>query len=151
MTEPGDVKYGRYERYYLNNKELAHGIIVDEDKKIRDGYISYLLSKKYGYKADVIEVPKRSDISKLVIGHHVEYDEVQNIYIAKSDKRYACIYNLKEAVVPGDILTVQTGKGHAHMKVDKITNIAGKDAISEHRKVIGNITALNETGQSEGN
>lgn len=39
MSKPRDIKYGRYERYYLENKELVHGIIVDEDKKIRDGFI----------------------------------------------------------------------------------------------------------------
>lgn len=145
MTKPMDVKYSRYERYYLGNKELAHGIIVDETKKIRDGYISYLLAKKYGCKIDIIEVPKKSAISKLVIGHHVEYDEEQNTYIEKSDKRYAWIYNLKEAVVVGDVLLVQTRKGHAYIQVKKITNIAGKAAIRKYKKVIGNITALNET------
>lgn len=151
MTKPRDVKYSRYERYYLENKELTHGIIIDETKKIRDGYISYLLAKKYGCKVDIIEVPKESTISKLIIGHHVEYDEEHNTYIARTNKRYAWIYNLKEAVVVGDILLVKTRKGHAYMQVEKITNIAGKDAISKYKKVIGNITALNEIKQNEGN
>lgn len=150
MTKPRDVKYSRYERYYLENKELVHGIIVDEDKTIRDGYISYLLAKEYGCKVDIIEVPKKSDICKLVIGHHVEYNEEQNTYLAKTNKRYAWIYNLKEAVVVGDILLVQTRKGHAYMKVERITNIAGKAAISKHKKAIGNVTVLNETKRNKG-
>ena len=145
MTKPSPVKHTRYERYYLENKELAHGIIVDETKQIRDGYISYLLAKKYRCMVNIIEVPKESAISKLVIGHHVEYDKVKNTYIIKSSKRYAWIYNLKEAVIPGDILLVQTSKGHAFMQVEKITNTAGKDAFSKHKKAIINITALNET------
>ena len=144
MTKPWDVKYSRYETYYLENKELTHGIIVDENKKIRDGYISYLLAKKYGCKVDIIEVPKESAVSKLVIGHHVEYDKEQNTYIVKQNKSYAWIYNLKEAVVLEDILLVQTSKGHAYMQVERITNIAGKDEICKYKKVIGNITALNE-------
>ena len=148
MTKPGDVKYSRYETYYLKNKELAHGIIVDENKKIRDGYISYLLAKKYGCSVDIMEVPKRSAISKLVIGHHVEYNKEQNTYIVKKNKRYAWIYNLKEAVVVGDILLVQTSKGHAYIQVEIITNIAGKDEISRYKKVIGNISALNEIKQN---
>jgi len=148
MTKPWDVKYSRYERYYLENKELTHGIIVDENKKIRDGYISYLLAKKYGCKVDIIEVPKKSAISKLVIGHHVEYNKEQNTYVVKKNKRYAWIYNLKEAVVVGDILLVQTSKGHAYIQVEIITNIAGKDEISRHKKVIGNISALNEIKQN---
>ena len=36
MVNPKDAKYNRYEKYYLENKELAHDIIVDEDKRIRD-------------------------------------------------------------------------------------------------------------------
>lgn len=151
MKKPRDDKYSRYERYYLKNKELIHGIIVDETKKIRDGYISYLLAKKYGCKVDIIEVPKESSISKLMIGHHVEYDEEQNTYIVKTNKRYAWLYNLKEAVVVGDILLVKTRKGPAYMQVEKITNIAGKDAIRKYKKVIKNITALNESKQNEGN
>ncbi len=142
MIKPRDVKYSRYERYYLENRELSHAIIVDETKKIRDGYISYLLAKKYGCKADIIEVPTQSAISKLIIGHHVEYDEEQSTYITRTKKRYAWIYNLEEAVVVGDILLVKTRKGNAYMQVEKITNIAGKDAISKYKKVIGNITAL---------
>lgn len=150
MTKPRDGKYNCYERYYLENKELAHRIIVDQTKKIRDGYISYLLAKKYGCKVDVIEVPKESVISKMVIGHHVEYDQEQKIYRVKTSKRYAWIYNLKEAVVEGDILLVQTGKGHAYMQVEKITNIAGKDAISKHKKVLSNITVLSENNRKAG-
>lgn len=142
MVKPGDIKYSRYERYYLENNELPHGIIVDENKQIRDGYISYLLAKKYGCEVDVIEVPKKSAISKLVIGHHVKYDREQNTYVTKTSRRYAWIYKLKEAVVVGDILLVKTSKGHAYMQVEKITNIAGKNMISKHKKVTNNITAL---------
>ena len=150
MIKPRDVKYSRYERYYLENKESTHGIIVDETKKIRDGYISYLLAKKYGCKVDIIEVPKESAVSKMVIGHHVEYDKEQKTYIVKTNKRYAWIYNLKEAVVGGDVLLAQTSKGYAYMRVEKIINIAGKDAISKHKEIIGNITALNKNNQIEG-
>lgn len=148
MAKPGNVKYSRYEKYYLENKELAHGIIVDENKKLRDGYISYLLAKKYGCKVDVIEVPKGSSISKLVLGHHVEYDKEQKVYVTKTNKRYAWIYNLKEAVVLGDILFVNTSKGHAYIQVDKITNIAGKAEMRKHKKVLCNISALNEIKQN---
>lgn len=148
MVKPSDIKYSRYEKYYLENKELAHGIIVDENKKIRDGYISYLLAKKYGCNVDIIEVPKESAISKLVIGHHVEYDMEQHTYITKTSRRYAWIYNLKEAVVVGDILLVKTSKGNAYMQVEKIINIAGKNMIARYKKVMGNITALNEIKQN---
>ncbi|MBO5336670.1 MAG: hypothetical protein J6A94_06015 [Lachnospiraceae bacterium] len=144
MTKPSDIKYNRYEKYYLENKKLAHGIIVDEDKKIRDGYISYLLAEKYGCKVDIIEVPKESSISKLVIGHHVKYDKEQKAYVTKTSRRYAWVYNLPEAVVPRDILLVRTSKGNAYMQVESITYIAGKRAINKYKRVKRNITAIKE-------
>ena len=144
MTEPSAIKYNRYEKYYLENTELSHGIIVDENSKIRDGYIAYLLSEKYGCNVDIMEVPKGSPIAKLVIGHHVEYDTEQKTYVTKTGKRYAWIYTIHEAVVPGDILLVKASKGYAYMQVEKITNIAGKKTIKRHKKVKRNITAENE-------
>lgn len=144
MTKTSDEKYDRYEKYYLENNELAHGIIVDEDRKIRDGYISYLLSGKYGCNVDIIEVPKESPISKLVIGHHVKYDTKQEKYVMKTSKRYAWIYTIHEAVVPGDILLVRTSKANAYIQVEKITNLAGKKAIRRYKKVKRNITVENK-------
>lgn len=141
MEKPKDTKYNRYEKYYLENKELAHDIIVDEDKRIRDGYISYLLAEKYGCKVDIIEVPNESPIAKMVIGQHVEYDAEQKSYAMKTDKRYAWIYTLPEAVVPGDILLVRTRKGDACMQVERIVNIAGKKETHKYKKVKRNITA----------
>ena len=146
MTEPSTVKYNRYEKYYLENTELSHGIIVDENRRIRDGYIAYLLLEKYGCNVDIMEVPKGSPIAKLVIGHHVEYDAEQKTYVMKTGKRYAWVYTIREAVVPGDILLVQTSKGYAYMQVDKITNTAGKKAIRRYKKVKRNITAETEKG-----
>lgn len=147
MTEPSTVKYNRYEKYYLENNELTHGIIVDKNRKIRDGYIAYLLSEKYGCNVDIMEVPKESPIAKLVIGHHVEYDTEQKTYVMKTKKRYAWIYTIHEAVVPGDILLVRTSKGDAYMQVEKITNIAGKITIKRYKKAKRNITVENEKGE----
>lgn len=144
MVNPKDAKYNRYEKYYLENKELAHDIIVDEDKRIRDGYISYLLAEKYECEVNVIEVPGESPIAKIVIGQHVEYDAEQKSYVIKTNRRYAWIYTLSEAVVPGDILLVRTRKGDSYMQVEKITNIAGKKETHKYKKVKSNITAAEE-------
>lgn len=43
--------------------------------------------------------------------------------------------------VIGDILLIQTRKGHAYMQIERIANFAGKDAIRKQEKVISNITA----------
>lgn len=144
MIKASNAKYNRYEKFYMANKVLAHGIIVDEEQKIRDGYISYLLSQKYGCNIDIIEVPKDSPISKLVIGHHVEYDNEQKDYVIKTGKRYAWLYTIHDAVVPGDILLVQTSKGNAYMQVEKVTVIAGKEATNRYKKVKRNLTVEDE-------
>ena len=44
MPRPGKLEY--YEKYYLLSGGLAHGIIVDENRQLRDGYTSYILAKK---------------------------------------------------------------------------------------------------------
>ena len=148
MTDPEDAKYSRYERDYLETKELTHGIIVDETKKIRDGYISYLLAKKYGCKVDIMEAPSESPIYKMVVGHYVEYDEEQHKYISKDYKIHSWIYNLEEAVVVGDILIVQTSEGQAYIEVYHVTNTAGKGVTNRYKKAVANVTALNEITRS---
>ena len=40
---PGKLRY--YEQYYQKMNHLPHGIVVDENRQLRDGYISYLLGK----------------------------------------------------------------------------------------------------------
>src|SRR5699024_2600633 len=47
MCNPSPEKLWYYEEYYQKSKKLPHAIVVDEDKQLRDGYISYLLAKKY--------------------------------------------------------------------------------------------------------
>ena len=95
---------------------------------------------------DMIQVYFDYDVDNLQERFGIE-KEIQYLdkLVEKYGWKYSGIYNLKEAVVIGDILLVQTCKGQAYAQVQKITNIAGKDAISKHKKVIGNITALNET------
>lgn len=47
MSEPLPEKIWYYEQYYQKTKKLPHAIVVDEDRQLRDGHISYLLAKKY--------------------------------------------------------------------------------------------------------
>lgn len=91
---------------------------------------------------------KESVIAKLVIGHHAEYDQEKKTYLAKTGKRYAWIYQLKEAVVIGDVLLVQTCKGNAYIKVEKIINIVGKNMINKYKKAVANMTAWAEIKQN---
>ena len=43
MSDPSQEKIRYYEQYYQKTKKLPHAIVVDEDKQLTDGYISYLL------------------------------------------------------------------------------------------------------------
>lgn len=48
MSRPSAFKRAYYEKYYLQKKECPHGI-VDENRNIRDGFVTYLLAQKYGF------------------------------------------------------------------------------------------------------
>lgn len=134
MSQPKKEKFEYYERYFKQTNQLPHAILVDEDKVIRDGYITYLLAQKYNVKANVMNVVLGMPICKIVYGRHVEKDN--NNFVLKNDKTYIWKYNLKEPVVPDDILEVSTAIGNAFIRVDKIDYVTGKKFCSQHKKVI---------------
>lgn len=139
MSAPSEKKWKRYEDYYSLTKLLPHGIVVDENRKIRDGYISCLLAKKYELKPDILDSWSNKPVKKIVIGKHVNWDG-ENCS-DKSEKLYCWIYNLKEAVIPGDILLVNTRKGPAYMQVSRIEYITGKFNCTKYKRVKKNETA----------
>ena len=73
MTEPDKEKMRYYEEYYNASHKLPHAIIIDETKQLRDGYISYLLARKYKLKPDLYEAFSNQPLKKLVIGTHVKF------------------------------------------------------------------------------
>ena len=56
MSNPSPEKLWYYEQYYQKTHELPHAVVVDENKQLRDGYISYLLAKKYHVPAEICEM-----------------------------------------------------------------------------------------------
>ena len=133
MSNPAPEKLWYYERYYQKTGQLAHAVVVDEDNQLRDGYISYLLAKKYGVHADVCEMVSGQPLRKVVRGMHVEFSGGK--WRRKSKKRYNWIYSLKAPVVPGDILLVNTKRGADFICVDRIDYIAGYKFCSQYKKV----------------
>lgn len=133
MSNPSPEKLWYYERYYQKSKKLPHAIVVDENKQLRDGYISYLLAEKYDARAEVYEALSEQPLRKIVKGSHVEFSDGK--WRKKGDKQYIWIYTLKAPVVPGDILLVNTGKGPDFMCVGRIDYITGSDFCSKYRKV----------------
>lgn len=134
MAEPSAEKLEYYEKYFLENKALAHEIIIDEHGQLRDGYISYLIAKKYGHSPKIYEALTGQPLKKVVKGQHIFWDG--HTWKVKSDKIYVWNYSLKNPVVPGDILEVQAKKGKALMCVRKIAYVTGKKFCKEHREVI---------------
>ena len=146
MSDPSPEKIWYYEQYYQKTKKLPHGIVVDENRQLRDGYISYLLAKKYNIRADICEMVSGQPLRKIVGGMHVKFSDVK--WRKTGRKRYIWIYTLKSPVVPGDILMVNTKKGKAFICVDKIDYAAGKFC-SKYKKVRKHLnTHLEKEGTS---
>lgn len=134
MAEPAAEKLEYYEQYYQETHKLAHGIIVDEDKRLRDGYISYLLAKKYGVRPDIYEALAGQPLRKLISGQHVARSG--DTWKVGSTKVYHWNYAIKDPVVPGDILLVEAKKGFAYIRVEEIAYTTGEAFCMEHRSVI---------------
>lgn len=146
MSDPSPEKLRYYEQYYQRTNKLPHAIVVDEEKQLRDGYISYLLAKKYDAHADVYETTSSQPLRKIVRGAHVEFSGGR--WRKKSDKRYVWKYMLKEPVVPGDILLAETKTGMDFMCVDKIDYVAGHEFCSQYKKIRRHMDAHMEEGES---
>ncbi|MCM1262957.1 MAG: DUF5839 family protein [Butyrivibrio sp.] len=140
MTLPKKSKMAYYEEYYLMTHEFPHDILVDENDCLADGYVSFLLAKKYNIKHNmykgfsIYQVESDVPYKKVVIGRHVAFEK-DNITI-KSEKYYKWIYDIKSPVVPGDILLVKTKKGKDFMVVDKISYDAGRKYLNQYKKVL---------------
>lgn len=146
MSNPSPEKLWYYEQYYQKTNKLPHAIVVDEDKQLRDGYISYLLAKKYDAHADVYETVSGQPLRKIVRGVHIEFSGGK--WRKKSDKRYVWKYMLKEPVVPGDILLAETKTGADFICVDKIDYVAGHGFCSQYKKIRKHMNTHMEEGES---
>lgn len=145
MLNPSPEKLWYYEQYYQKTKQLPHAIVVDENKQLRDGYIPYLLAKKYDVQADVCEMVSGQPLRKIVKGKHVVFSDGK--WREKSSKRYSWIYTLKKPVVPGDILLVNTKRGTDFIYVDKIDYVAGHGFCSRYNTVKKHMNMRMEEGE----
>lgn len=140
MTEPRSEKYKYYEDFYKQTGGMAHDILIDENNRIVDGYISFLLVNKYKkdmkmwQKPDIYRVNSSVPHRKIVIGRHVNVSG-SDISI-RGPQYFKWIYDKKDPVVSGDILKVDTRKGDAYMVVEKIDYIAGAKNCAQYKKVI---------------
>lgn len=145
MSNPSPHKVWYYEEYYQKTKQLPHGIVVDENKQLRDGYISYLLAQKYGAPADICEMVSEQPLRKIVTGRHVEFSHGK--WRKKSEKRYVWIYPLKAPIVPGDILLANTKSGGDLICADSIDYIAGQEFCAKYKKIRKHMHMRMEKGE----
>ncbi len=135
--KPERLKY--YEDFYLAEGRFANAVIVDEHWNIRSGYMTYLLAKKYGVRPPIYEVRASKALRKVVRGRYVRYPEWGQSFVSgltedRSSKRKRSsdrkqevwLYTLKEPVVPGDILRVETRRGASNIRVESVEYI-GED------------------------
>lgn len=145
MANPSPAKLWYYEQYYQRTKNLPHAVVVDEDRQLRDGYISYLLAEKYKVYVEVYETVSGQPLRKTVRGRHVEF--IDGKWRIKSEKRYIWIYTLKAPVVPGDILLVNTKRGVELMCVDRVDYITGQGFCSKYKKARKHMNMCMEEGE----
>ncbi len=139
MELPCEDKWKRYEDYFHLSNSLPHGIIIDENGKIRKGYISYLLALKYSVEAEVFSSWSFQPVMKAVRGVCLRPKGLPRF---RTDKKAdTWIYDLGDPVVPGDILLARTDDGFSRIKVSRIDYITGNTACTMYRKVMKNETS----------
>lgn len=134
MSRPSAQKYGRYEQYLIQTGNLPHRILVDEKRRLRDGYISFLLAQKYGLKAEICEVLSTQPSKKIVIGRHASWTDGK--LLCRGTKRYVWTYSLKAPVLPGDILIADTKKGKSPVCVESIGYVTGEKFCAMYRRIL---------------
>lgn len=133
MADPLPDKVQYYEQYYLDSGKLPHAVVVDEKKQLRDGYISYLLAKKYGIRPDVYEAFAEQPLRKTVRGRHVKLAKGE--WTVKSDRKFCWVYTLNDPVVPGDVLQVKTKNGLDFICADEVDYVTGREFCERHKEV----------------
>ena len=132
MMEPADWKYRYYEQYYFKTGELPFGILVDENKVLRDGYISYLLWKVYGVKPEVWELHSACASMKTVVGRKA-IRRGDRFYF-REQERNAWLYDLDAPVAPGDVLIADARGGYAFIGVEEVRYAAGGLGAQQYRR-----------------
>ena len=124
--EPLDEeKLRRYREYYEKTKKYAHGIVVDENNVLMDGYMTYLIAKEEKGRPEIMQVRHGQRFRKVVGGKYVGDDE----------QRHGWYYDCGPAVVPGDVIPVPEDDGVKQMLVERVFYVAGKHDCEKYRAI----------------
>ena len=133
--EPLDEeKLRRYREYYGKTKEYAHGIIVDENHVLMDGYMTYLIAREEKRLPQIIQVRRGQRFRKVVVGKYVGGDE----------QRHGWYYDRGPAVVPGDVIPVPEDNGPKQLHIERVFYVAGKHDCEKYKA----ITELSQEGST---
>lgn len=130
--KPDRLKY--YENYYLAEGRFANAVIVDECWNIRSGYMTYLLARKYGVRPPIFEVRASKPLKKVVRGRYASCPEGEPRSAARRQGTW--LYTLKEPVVPGDILRVESRGGASNIRVEAVEYIADDGSCANMRRTL---------------
>lgn len=133
-----EEKFNRYEKYYKAKGSYVHGIVVDENNVLRDGYITYLLAKDNERIPDIMLARKNQMLKKAVIGRYVTH--TANGFEKTNEDKDVWYYDIEPAVIPGDILKVQTNQGERMICVERIIYLVGSHDCSIYRDVLAQTT-----------
>lgn len=147
MIAPRPEKLRYHEEYFLASGRFANAVVVDEGWNIRAGYVTYLLAKKYGVRPQIFEVRASRPLIKVVKGRYVRYIAWE--WKLLNTKRESWIYALKEPVVPGDILRVETHRGAAYMQVEEVAYEDGSEQCAGMQKALKHIRKNKDALESE--
>lgn len=132
MMEPAEWKYRYYEQYYFKTGRLPFGILVDENRVLRDGYISYLLWRTYGVEPEAWQLHSSCASMKTVVGRKAIRHGGR--FYFREPERNAWLYDLDAPVVPGDVLIADSKGGYAFIGVEEVRYAAGGPFAGQYRR-----------------
>ena len=129
-----EEKLSRYKEYYKRTRDYAHGIVVDDENLLLDGYITYLLAKDDGrITPGIMQVRHGQVFKKVVSGKYAE--EINGEFFVTKESSGVWYYELEEAVVPGDMLVVRNDDEEKYICVRNIRYVAGPHDCSIYKPV----------------
>lgn len=137
MSAPKPERLKYYEDYYLAEGRFANAVIVDEHWNIRSGYMTYLLARKYGVRPPIFEIRASKPLRKVVRGRYVRYPAWERR--AAGGKQESRLYTLKEPVVPGDILRVETRSGASNIRVEAVEYVVDDESCAGMRRTLKHV------------
>lgn len=132
MMEPAEWKYRYYEQYYFKTGRLPFGILVDENRVLRDGYISYLLWRTYSVEPEAWTLHSSCVSMKTVVGRKA-IRHGGRFYFRESE-RNARLYDLDAPVVPGDVVIADSKGGYVFVGVEEVRYVAGGPSMGQYRR-----------------